>query len=161
MKYDIGSSNWGNYATIGLAVLGIALGGAGLYAGLSGRGVKRLHADRISELERRVGQLDGATEELNGQIRGLYSQTRTALQAVENRFAAIQGQGARPVAAAPAAAASDAPAGTAPARTHTIRPGDTLGKVAQSAGTSVAAILKVNPGLNPNRLRVGQIIQMP
>ncbi len=45
--------------------------------------------------------------------------------------------------------------------THTIRPGDTLYKLAQSYYTTVNAILIANPGINPLYLRVGQIITIP
>lgn len=165
MNYDIGNSNWGNYVITGLAILGIALGGAGLYVGLAGRGDENKISDRISELEQRVERLDGASEELNGQIRGLYNQTRTALQAIDDRFTSLQGSRASaPASSAPATTAGSAQAAApsaATAKTYTIRPGDTLGKLAQSAGTTVAAIQKANPNLNPNRLKVGQVIQLP
>ncbi|HEX3044483.1 MAG TPA: LysM domain-containing protein [Bacillota bacterium] len=45
--------------------------------------------------------------------------------------------------------------------TYTIRAGDTLFSLAQRFGTTVAAILAANPGLNPNALRIGQNICIP
>lgn len=45
--------------------------------------------------------------------------------------------------------------------TYTIRPGDTLYKIAQRYNTTVNAILTANPGVNPLYLRVGQIITVP
>lgn len=45
--------------------------------------------------------------------------------------------------------------------TYTIRPGDTLYKIAQRYYTTVNAILTANPGVNPLYLRVGQIITVP
>ncbi|TJX67263.1 LysM peptidoglycan-binding domain-containing protein [Soehngenia saccharolytica] len=44
---------------------------------------------------------------------------------------------------------------------YTIRPGDTLYMLAIRYNTSVEAILRLNPGLDPNNLRVGQIICIP
>ena len=44
---------------------------------------------------------------------------------------------------------------------HTIVSGDTLFALANRYGTTVAAIQAANPGLNPNSLRVGQIICIP
>lgn len=45
--------------------------------------------------------------------------------------------------------------------TYTIRPGDTLYRLAQSYYTTVNAILTANPGINPMYLRVGQQIIIP
>ena len=45
--------------------------------------------------------------------------------------------------------------------TYIIRPGDTLFALAQRLGTSVSAIIALNPGLNPNALVVGQRICIP
>ncbi|HOB22197.1 MAG: LysM peptidoglycan-binding domain-containing protein [Firmicutes bacterium] len=44
---------------------------------------------------------------------------------------------------------------------YTIRPGDTLFQLARARGTTVDAILRINPSLDPNSLRVGQIICLP
>ena len=41
---------------------------------------------------------------------------------------------------------------------YTIRAGDTLAAIAQRFDTTVASLLALNPGLNPSRLRVGQVI---
>jgi len=41
---------------------------------------------------------------------------------------------------------------------YTIRAGDTLAAIAQRFNTTVASLLALNPGLNPSRLRVGQVI---
>jgi LysM repeat protein len=46
--------------------------------------------------------------------------------------------------------------------TYVVMPGDTLGKIAARAGTTVYAILAVNPQItNPNLIYVGQVIYMP
>ena len=44
---------------------------------------------------------------------------------------------------------------------YTIKPGDTLFSIAMRYNTTVNAILTINPGLDPNNLRVGQIICVP
>lgn len=46
-------------------------------------------------------------------------------------------------------------------RLYTIRAGDTLFALAQRFGTTVAAILAANPGLDPNSLQVGRMICIP
>jgi serine-type D-Ala-D-Ala carboxypeptidase/endopeptidase (penicillin-binding protein 4) len=46
-------------------------------------------------------------------------------------------------------------------RTYTIRSGDTLDRIARQHGTTVAALQRANPGLNPRRLIPGRTIQLP
>jgi serine-type D-Ala-D-Ala carboxypeptidase/endopeptidase (penicillin-binding protein 4) len=58
-----------------------------------------------------------------------------------------------------------APAPAAPVqqqpRTHTIRQGETLDAVSRRYGTTVRELERVNPGLNPRRLQLGQQIRLP
>ncbi len=42
-----------------------------------------------------------------------------------------------------------------------IRQGDTLYKIARQLSTTVSSIIKLNPGINPRWLQVGQIICIP
>ncbi|MFZ7102197.1 MAG: LysM peptidoglycan-binding domain-containing protein [Peptococcaceae bacterium] len=42
-----------------------------------------------------------------------------------------------------------------------IAPGDTLFKISQEANVTIAQLLAVNPGINPDNLQVGQIICLP
>ncbi|MGE5527568.1 MAG: LysM peptidoglycan-binding domain-containing protein, partial [Patescibacteria group bacterium] len=44
---------------------------------------------------------------------------------------------------------------------YTIQAGDTLFALAARFGTTVQAILAANPGLDPNRLMIGQQICIP
>lgn len=50
------------------------------------------------------------------------------------------------------------PAGAVP---YTIKPGDSLYAIAQRLNVTVAAILSLNPGINPTMLQVGQSICVP
>src|SRR5256885_2162027 len=46
--------------------------------------------------------------------------------------------------------------------TYTVKAGDNLSKVAKRNGVSLAQLLKANPQIsNPNKIRVGQIINLP
>ncbi|HAN86355.1 MAG TPA: hypothetical protein DCQ13_01790 [Firmicutes bacterium] len=42
-----------------------------------------------------------------------------------------------------------------------MRSGDTFYRIAQRAGISISALTAANPGVDPNRLRVGQVICVP
>lgn len=65
------------------------------------------------------------------------------------------GQTAQPAPSEPAAAQPQT------ARTHTIRSGDTLDGISKRYGTTVSALQKANPGLNPRRLIPGKTIRIP
>lgn len=45
-------------------------------------------------------------------------------------------------------------------RYYTVKSGDTLGAIARRQGKSLNAIIKLNPGINPNKLRIGQKIRV-
>lgn len=44
---------------------------------------------------------------------------------------------------------------------YTIRRGDTVAAIASRYDTTIAAVLALNPGLDPSRLQVGTVIQVP
>lgn len=54
-----------------------------------------------------------------------------------------------------------APAPPCPGDTYTIRPGDTFFSIARRFGTTVDALIAANPGVDPDRLQVGQVICLP
>lgn len=54
-----------------------------------------------------------------------------------------------------------APSPTQGPRTYTVQSGDVLSAIAQRFGTTVDAILAVNPGLQANTLTPGQVITLP
>ncbi len=47
------------------------------------------------------------------------------------------------------------------AQTYTVRGGDTLSGIAQAAGTTLDALLRLNEITNPDSLFVGQVLQLP
>jgi peptidoglycan endopeptidase LytE len=64
-------------------------------------------------------------------------------------------------AATTTAAATTAPRTTTAAATYyTIQPGDTLGAIASRAHTTVAELLRLNPGIDPRSLHSGQRIRV-
>jgi LysM repeat protein len=50
---------------------------------------------------------------------------------------------------------------TALAATYTVRPGDTLGAIANANNTTVAELVRLNNILNPNQIYVGQALKLP
>jgi tetratricopeptide (TPR) repeat protein len=45
--------------------------------------------------------------------------------------------------------------------THKVQPGDTPASIARKYGVKLEVLLAANPGLNPKRLRVGQLLNIP
>ncbi len=66
----------------------------------------------------------------------------------------------QPVSAAPASAQPEAKAASH-VTLYTVRPGDTLSKIAARYGTTVQAIMAANGLKNPNRIYVGQVLKIP
>lgn len=58
--------------------------------------------------------------------------------------------------------AKKAPTSSAPRGvTHRVVAGDMLGRIADHHNCTVASIIALNPGLNPDRISVGQVLRMP
>ena len=64
-----------------------------------------------------------------------------------------------PPSTTPKPSPTPAPA-TAKGKTYKVKRGDTLYRIAKLHRTSIAALEKANPGLNPKNLRVGQVIRL-
>ena len=59
------------------------------------------------------------------------------------------------------AEAAKKPAPATTARTHAIKQGETPATVARHYGLKVEDLLAANPGLDPKRLKIGQVINLP
>ena len=46
-------------------------------------------------------------------------------------------------------------------RSHSVRPGETPSIIARKYGMTVKALMAANPGVNPNRLKVGTVLKLP
>jgi LysM repeat protein len=107
--------------------------------------------------------------EENKQLRAQLEQARAEVEQWRVHYASQPQSTARTAAPAPQQTTAANPQPTVPytatsrplMRTHTIKPGDTLTSVASRYGVKLDAITSVNPGLDPRRLRVGQVINVP
>ncbi|MDP9490842.1 MAG: LysM peptidoglycan-binding domain-containing protein [Actinomycetota bacterium] len=72
------------------------------------------------------------------------------------------GRAVQPPAATPGVkpAAKKARTKSARATVYSVRSGDTLGVIAERLGTSVDRLMELNPGIDPQALRVGQPIRV-
>jgi LysM repeat protein len=51
--------------------------------------------------------------------------------------------------------------GTSKPRTHTVATGDTLASIARKQDISLTALEAANPGVNPRKLKAGQVLNLP
>lgn len=71
------------------------------------------------------------------------------------------GPAAEARAAAPAPVATESAAATAAPRTHKVQAGETPVAIARKYNVKLEALLALNPGLNPRRMQVGQVLNIP
>lgn len=67
---------------------------------------------------------------------------------------------ARPPSPPPAAVPERPRTRSARASAYSVRSGDTLGTIAERFGTTVDALIVLNPGIDPRALRVGQPLRV-
>lgn len=68
---------------------------------------------------------------------------------------------AQPAATPDGAQSKPAPAKPAKPRTHTVVAGETAAGIARKFGVKLSALESANPGMNPTRIRVGQVLNLP
>ncbi len=214
-----GSSRGGAavFLPIGIALIGLVLGGLALYFSLSKGKQDELSkqitakSDQITQLEQRNSQLNAQLEKLTldmdglkQQLRTVTGQTQNALNQVGQEIIATRQQIATnssklkeiveglnsgttraPAATAstrtPAASSTATSSGgtTRPAvsepessttstgfvpggiRSHVIAEGETFSSVASRYGVPLQKVIEANPEVNPNRLQIGQKINVP
>jgi Tfp pilus assembly protein FimV len=66
----------------------------------------------------------------------------------------------RPAAPTPSVSRQRPRTKSARASAYSVRSGDTLGTIAERFGTTVEALLVLNPGIDPRALRVGQTLRV-
>lgn len=129
-------------------------------------------ADRIDALETELRQTSTSAQQATERINKVANDTNTAFQRVSEAFDGLRSEfedmqaGPAPVQVASTPPSSSGSGGSdgapaAPAGTYTVRGGDTGSKIARDAGVSLTALLNANPGVDWNRLRVGQVLNIP
>lgn len=105
-------------------------------------------------------------------LKGLATRFSTTVDAllksnpeITNQNLIYEGQWIKVYAAPTTPPPATPPPATPPAdsgQTYYVKKGDTLRKIAEKFGTTVDALLKLNPGItNPNRIYAGQAIKVP
>ena len=143
-----------------MGILGFALGAAGLVLGIKAKGAAQAAADEAAAAKTSVQELGAAlaskanaadVSALQADLAATKQQTSENEKALADQIVALQ-----KVASAPKAAANGKSAAPAGPGEYVVAKGDTLGAIAKKAGLSVKALQDLNPGVNPNRMQIGQ-----
>ena len=124
-------------------------------------------ADQNRQLQQKVDQLNEVVKQWNAYYANQQSAAKTNLPGPPNNFAApmpVTSQTPDDVTAdtgTVAAAHKPVPPKVSKPRTHTVANGDTLASIARKQGVSLEALEAANPGVNPKKLKAGQVINLP
>jgi len=159
MNSGFGSSN--NLFVTVAAIAAIVLSVIAIYLGISARHLEVQMNNLAADVNQRVADVTQQTEAMGNQLRALASQ-------VDGKFIALGGQvqalASRIVQqqkpSTPSGEAKTQGSSVSVAGTYKIKAGDTLEKIAKANKTSVDAIMKANPGIDPRRLKVNQTIKL-
>lgn len=167
-------SNETSYLPIAALIIAILAGIFAVVGFLKVRAVEKTVASqtalnaRVQELETQVRTavttLESATtriEKVRSDTNSAFGQVGEIIGTLRTDIAKMQESAtARPV-AAPASSGGSNPAPTAAAGEYIVKSGDTGSKIARDAGVTLAQLLAANPGVNWNRLTVGQVVKIP
>jgi LysM repeat protein len=128
-------------------------------------------ADRVDALETELRKTSTSAEQATARINKVASETNAAFKQFSDAFGELR-TSVEEMHASPApvqttstpsseggSGGSSAPATAA--GQYTVKGGDTGSGIARAAGISLNALLNANPGVNWNRLSVGQVLNIP
>ena len=160
---SISSSSSESKLPLIVGILGFALGAAGLVLGIKAKGAAQLASDdaalaktQVSELGATLSSKANATDvqALQADLAATKQQTEANEKALADQIVALQ-----KVASAPKAASGKSASPAGPGE-YVVAKGDNLGAIAKKNGISLKAIQDLNPGVNANRLQIGQKLKV-
>ena len=144
-----------------VGILGFALGAAGLVLGIKAKGAAQAASDEAAGAKASVAELGAvlAGKANAADVQAVRADLDKALgdialndKATKDAIDALQ-----KVASAPKASAGAGKAAVAPGPgEYVVAKGDNLSSIAKKAGISLKAIQDLNPGVDSNKLRIGQ-----
>jgi LysM repeat protein len=161
---SISSSSSESKLPLIVGILGFALGAAGLVLGIKAKGAAQLASDEAALAKTQVSEL-GATlaskanasdvQALQADLAATKQQTEANEKALADQIVALQKVAtSKP---APGPGKNTTPAGPGE---YVVAKGDNLGAIAKKNGISLKAIQDLNPGVNANRLQIGQKLKV-
>ena len=160
---SISSSSSESKLPLIVGILGFALGATGLVLGIKAKGAAQAASDEAAAAKASVAELGAAlagkansadVQAIAADLAATKQSTEANEKALADQIAALQ-----KVASAPKAATKGADGKAAAAAgpgEHVVAKGETLASIAKKAGLSLKALQDLNPGVNANRLQIGQ-----
>ncbi|MFN5655870.1 MAG: LysM peptidoglycan-binding domain-containing protein [Verrucomicrobiota bacterium] len=161
---SISSSSSESKLPLIVGILGFALGAAGLVLGIKAKGAAQLASDEAALAKTQVAELGAqlaskASADAVANLQADLAATKEQTAKNEAEFAAAI-VALQKVAAAPKSTSSGKSASPAGPGEYVVAKGDNLGSIAKKNGISLKAIQDLNPGVNPNRLQIGQKLKV-
>src|SRR5512135_1317528 len=149
-----------------VGVLALIIAAAALFKANSvGKKVPDGLADRLTSVESSASNAASGADKANANIAKLQSSVQGAFDQIGPEIANIKTSitnlenAAKARVAAPKAGAKGAEPAVAGPGEYVVKPGDTGMKISKATGVPLAQLEAANPGINWNRLRVGQTIK--
>jgi tetratricopeptide (TPR) repeat protein len=111
-----------------------------------------------------IKQIEDLTEknrELQSQLDGWIAYYKNQPATRTNDFIAPQTANPTPTQTASSIPVNPKTPAAATSRTHTVAAGETEAAIARKFGIKLGALQAANPGVNPNKLRIGQTLNIP
>jgi LysM repeat protein len=150
--------------------VGVVLGGIALaQASKANRGVSehQPRIDKVDAMESQVSSAAAAADKAAKDVRDLTRSTQEAFNAVggklgefQTSIGKIEDAMKKPVVVADKAGNKSGPAVAGPGE-YFVKAGDGGSKIARTLGVSIQDLHAVNPGVNWNKLSVGQKLKVP
>lgn len=160
-----------------ISVVAVILAIVALVVGFNASKMKTELADQLAQVRDQMTTLSQDSQNAQAQVRQLDVQTQRALVIIGNKIQTLETKMTPPPpppvvtggnkATGGTAAGGTAAGGTATQApvtaggTYTIKAGDILAKVAKKLNTTSEALMKLNPGLDPRRMKIGTQIKVP
>ena len=157
---SISSSSSESKLPLIVGILGFALGAAGLVLGIKAKGAAQLASDEAALAKTQVSELSAqlaskasadAVAALQADLAATKQQTEANEKALADQIVALQ----KVATSKPTTGGSKNVAPAGPGE-YAVAKGDTLGAIARKVGLSVKALQDLNPGVNPNKMQIGQ-----
>lgn len=129
-------------------------------------------AEKNRQLQDQITHLKGVIKQWNAYYASLPQAVKNGSAAQSASFASTDSSGSSlptDVSSAPASRSTEpltvssrvASRTAAPVHTHKVKAGETMASIARQSGISLTALKAANPGVNPRKMRVGQVLNLP
>ena len=158
---SISSSSSESKLPLIVGILGFALGAAGLVLGIKAKGAAEAANLEAAGAKASVAELGAAiagkanaadVQALRADLDKGLADAGANEKILGEQIAALQKVASKPVANTGAGKGAAAPG---PGQ-HVVAKGETLSSIAKKAGISLKALQDLNPGVNPNKMQIGQ-----